>query len=116
MRPYLQALSKNSDCFVHCYPNAGLPNPLAPTGYDEKPEDTASSLFTFADEGLLNMAGGCCGTTPEHIHAISEKLSQAAPREVSTKHPALRLSGLEDFTLKGESKSLIMVGERTNVT
>ena len=79
MRPYLQALSKNADCFVHCYPNAGLPNPLAPTGYDEKPEDTASSLFTFADEGLLNMAGGCCGTTPDHIHAISEKVSQAPP-------------------------------------
>ena len=116
MRPYFQALSKNSDCFVHCYPNAGLPNPLAPTGYVEKPEDTAGSLFTFADEGLLNMAGGCCGTTPEHIHAISKKLSQAAPRDVSSTDPALRLSGLEDFTLKGESKSLTMVGERTNVT
>ena len=116
MRPYLQALSKNADCFVHCYPNAGLPNPLAPTGYDEKPADTAGSLFTFADEGLLNMAGGCCGTTPDHIHAIAEKLSQAAPRNPSSTDPALRLSGLEDFTLKGESKSLIMVGERTNVT
>ena len=113
MRPYLQALSKNADCFVHCYPNAGLPNPLAPTGYDEKPEDTASSLFTFADEGLLNMAGGCCGTTPDHIHAISEKVSQAAPRNPAEIEPAMRLSGLENFTLKGESKSLIMVGERT---
>ena len=116
MRPYFQALSKNADCFVHCYPNAGLPNPLAPTGYDEKPEDTASSLFTFADEGLLNMAGGCCGTTPDHIHAISEKVSQAAPRNPAEIEPAMRLSGLENFTLKGESKSLIMVGERTNVT
>ena len=74
MRSYLQALSKNADCYVHCYPNAGLPNPLAATGYDEKPEDTASSLFTFADEGILNMAGGCCGTTPEHIHVIAQKL------------------------------------------
>ena len=116
MRPYLQALSKNADCFVHCYPNAGLPNPLAPTGYDEKPEDTANSLFTFADEGLLNMAGGCCGTTPDHIHAIAEKLSQTAPRNPVTVDPAMRLSGLENFTLKGNSKSLIMVGERTNVT
>ncbi|MEC7801817.1 MAG: methionine synthase [Verrucomicrobiota bacterium] len=116
MRPYLQALSKNADCFVHCYPNAGLPNPLAPTGYDEKPEDTASSLFTFADEGLLNMAGGCCGTTPDHIHAIAEKISQAAPRNPAVVDPAMRLSGLENFTLSGESKSLIMVGERTNVT
>jgi len=116
MRPYLQALSKNSDCFVHCYPNAGLPNPLAPTGYDEKPEDTAGALFTFADEGLLNMAGGCCGTTPPHIHAIAEKLKEAAPREVAKIDPAMRLSGLEPFEIKGESKSLIMVGERTNVT
>ena len=116
MRPYLQALSRKADCFVHCYPNAGLPNPLAPTGYDEKPEDTASSLFTFADEGLLNMAGGCCGTTPDHIHAIAEKVSQAAPRNPVETQPAMRLSGLENFTLKGESKSLIMVGERTNVT
>ena len=116
MRPYLQALSKNADCFVHCYPNAGLPNPLAPTGYDEKPKDTAGSLFTFADEGLLNMAGGCCGTTPDHINAIAERLSQAEPRKPSEVEPAMRLSGLEDFSLKGESKSLIMVGERTNVT
>ena len=116
MRPYLQALSKNADCFVHCYPNAGLPNPLAPTGYDEKPEDTASSLFTFADEGLLNMAGGCCGTTPDHIHAIAEKVSQSAPRTPADVEPAMRLSGLENFTLKGNSRSLIMVGERTNVT
>ncbi|MEK9771967.1 MAG: methionine synthase [Opitutae bacterium] len=116
MRPYLQALSQHADCFVHCYPNAGLPNPLAPTGYDEKPADTAGALFTFAEEGLLNMAGGCCGTTPDHIHAIAKKLSEAAPREVSEVDPAMRLSGLEPFEMKGESKSLIMVGERTNVT
>ena len=116
MRPYLQALSQNADCFVHCYPNAGLPNPLAPTGYDEKPADTAGALFTFADEGLLNMAGGCCGTTPDHIHAIAEKLAEAAPRNIAEIDPAMRLSGLEPFEIKGESKSLIMVGERTNVT
>ena len=116
MRPYLQALSRNADCYVHCYPNAGLPNPLAPTGYDEKPADTASALFTFAEEGLLNMAGGCCGTTPDHIHAISEKLKEAAPRKTAEIEPAMRLSGLESFEIKGESKSLIMVGERTNVT
>jgi len=116
MRPYLQALSQNADCFVHCYPNAGLPNPLAPTGYDEKPADTAKSLFTFADEGLLNMAGGCCGTTPDHIHAIAEKMAESAPRKKVEIEPAMRLSGLEPFEMKGESKSLIMVGERTNVT
>ena len=102
MRPYLQALSKNADCFVHCYPNAGLPNPLSATGYDEKPEDTASSL-RFREEGLLNLAGGCW-TTPEHIHAISEKLSQFEPRNARDR-PALRLSGLEPFELKGKSTS-----------
>ena len=116
MRPYLQALSKNADCFVHCYPNAGLPNPLSETGYDEKPEDTASSLSVFANEGLLNLAGGCCGTTPEHIHAIAEKLTEYAPREKPVIDPALRLSGLEPFEMKGRQSSLIMVGERTNVT
>jgi 5-methyltetrahydrofolate--homocysteine methyltransferase len=116
MRPYLQALSQNADCFVHCYPNAGLPNPLAPTGYDEKPADTAGSLFTFADEGLLNMAGGCCGTTPDHIHAIAEKMAEAGPRNLAKIEPAMRLSGLEPFEIRGQSKSLIMVGERTNVT
>jgi len=116
MRPYLQALSKNADCFVHCYPNAGLPNPLSETGYDEKPEDTASSLSVFAKDGLLNLAGGCCGTTPDHIHAISEQLSEFGPRERPDIDPALRLSGLEPFELKGKASSLMMVGERTNVT
>ncbi len=116
MRSYLQALSKNADCYVHCYPNAGLPNPLAPTGYDEKPLDTAGSLSVFAEEGILNMAGGCCGTTPDHIQVISEKLSQFEPRKIPEVDPALRLSGLEPFELQGNPTSLIMVGERSNVT
>ncbi|MBT7923223.1 MAG: methionine synthase [Opitutae bacterium] len=116
MRPYLQELSRNADCLVHCYPNAGLPNPLAPTGYDETPEDTASSLSVFAKEGLLNIAGGCCGTTPEHIHAIAEKLSEYPPRHAPEIEPALRLSGLEPFHLKANEAPFLMVGERTNVT
>lgn len=116
MRPYLQSISKSAGCFSHCYPNAGLPNPLSDTGYDEKPEDTASSLSVFAEEGLLNLAGGCCGTTPDHIHAIAEKVSEFAPRERPEIDPALRLSGLEPFEMKGKSTSLMMVGERTNVT
>ncbi|MFP6892174.1 MAG: methionine synthase, partial [Opitutales bacterium] len=115
MRPYLQELSRNADCLVHCYPNAGLPNPLAPTGYDETPEDTANSLSVFAKEGLLNIAGGCCGTTPEHIHAIVEKLSEYPPRHAPKIEPALRLSGLEPFNLKGNDAPFLMVGERTNV-
>ena len=116
MRPYLQELSKSADCLIHCYPNAGLPNPLSATGYDEKPEDTANSLSTFADEGLLNLAGGCCGTTPDHIHSISEKLANFEPRRVPEIDPALRLSGLEPFTMKEKQSSFLMVGERTNVT
>ena len=116
MRPYLQSISKSAGCFSHCYPNAGLPNPLSDTGYDEKPEDTASSLGVFAEEGLLNLAGGCCGTTPDHIHAIAEKVAEFAPRERPEIDPALRLSGLEPFEMKGKSTSLMMVGERTNVT
>ena len=116
MRPYLQELSKHADCLVHCYPNAGLPNPLSATGYDEKPEDTADSLSVFAEEGLINLAGGCCGTTPEHIHAISEKLGNYPTRTVPKIDPALRLSGLEPFTMKDQQTSFLMVGERTNVT
>jgi len=116
MRPYLQELSKHADCLVHCYPNAGLPNPLSATGYDEKPEDTADSLSVFAEEGLINLAGGCCGTTPEHIHAISEKLGNYPTRTVPEIDPALRLSGLEPFTMKDQQTSFLMVGERTNVT
>ena len=116
MRPYLQELSRNAECLVHCYPNAGLPNPLAPTGYDETPEDTANSLSVFAKEGLLNIAGGCCGTTPEHIHAIAEKLSEYPPRHAPEIEPALRLSGLEPFHLKGNDAPFLMIGERTNVT
>ena len=116
MRPYLQELSRNADCLVHCYPNAGLPNPLAPTGYDETPEDTANSLSVFAEEGLLNIAGGCCGTTPDHIHAIVEKLAEYPPRHLPEIEPALRLSGLEPFHLKGNEAPFLMVGERTNVT
>ena len=116
MRPYLQELSKNADCLIHCYPNAGLPNPLSATGYDEKPEDTADSLSVFAEEGLLNLAGGCCGTTPDHIHAISEKLGNYATRTIPEIDPALRLSGLEPFTMGDKQTSFLMVGERTNVT
>ena len=74
MLPYVEALSKVADCYIHCYPNAGLPNPLGPDGYDETPEDTAQALATMAELGILNMAGGCCGTTPEHIKAIVDAL------------------------------------------
>lgn len=116
MRPYVKALSDVADCYVHCYPNAGLPNPLSETGYDETPEDTASQVEGFARDGLLNIAGGCCGTTPDHIAAIVNHLKDIAPRKIPTLEPATRLSGLEPMEIKGEKAPFVMVGERTNVT
>lgn len=119
MRPHIQALSRISDCHISCYPNAGLPNPLAATGYDETPEDTSSQLLTFAEEGLINIVGGCCGTTPDHIRAIVEKISPVAPREIKTADlPKYEFSsaGLEPVTLPYENAPFMMVGERTNVT
>jgi len=83
MRPYIQELNKvAADTFVSCYPNAGLPNPMAETGFDEKPEDTSRLLREFAAEGLVNIVGGCCGTTPEHIAAIRHAVEPLAARSV----------------------------------
>src|ERR1700722_15355004 len=72
MRPYIAELSNIADCYISCYPNAGLPNPLSETGYDETPDDTSSLLIEFAQAGFINVVGGCCGTTPAHIEAISK--------------------------------------------
>ena len=81
MRPYVEELSNIAgDTYVSCYPNAGLPNPMSETGFDETPEITASLLEEFARAGFLNIAGGCCGTTPEHIAKIAERVSGYAPR------------------------------------
>ncbi len=116
MRPYMDELSGLADCYVSCYPNAGLPNPLSDTGYDEKPSDTAGFLEDFAQAGFLNIVGGCCGTTPDHIRAIVETLQNIPPRKLSDVAPtATHLSGLEPLTIE-EKHSFIMVGERTNVT
>ena len=116
MKPYIQELSRISDCYISCYPNAGLPNPLAPTGYDELPEDTSEYLREFAQKGLVNLVGGCCGTTPEHIRAIVRKVRQYSPRKVPSLLPAIRLSGLEPLTVNlEENKTFLMIGERTNV-
>ena len=82
MRPFLADLSAAATCFVSCYPNAGLPNPLAPTGYDEEPPTTSKLLAGFADDGLVNIVGGCCGTTPEHIAAIGQAVAPVATRAV----------------------------------
>ena len=117
MRPYVEELSRIADCFVSCYPNAGLPNPLSETGYDETPEVTSSVLLEFAEDGFLNIVGGCCGTTPEHMRAVAEKLRDVEPRRIPAPPPATRLSGLEPLTITGGPDApFVMVGERTNVT
>ncbi|QXD23938.1 methionine synthase [Opitutia bacterium ISCC 51] len=115
MRPYMEELSRIADCFTSCYPNAGLPNPLSETGYDETPAITSGSLEDYAISGFINVLGGCCGTTPEHIEAIVKRVSKFSPREIPQISPALRLSGLEAMNIEGEKAPFIMVGERTNV-
>jgi 5-methyltetrahydrofolate--homocysteine methyltransferase len=115
MRPYIEEISNVADTHVSAYPNAGLPNPLAPTGYDETPEQTAGYLLDFARSGFVNIAGGCCGTTPEHIRAIAQALEGIAPREVPTIERRTRLSGLEPLNI-GEDSLFVNIGERTNVT
>ncbi len=116
MRPFLEELSRVADTYVHVYPNAGLPNPLSDTGYDEKPEDTGSALAGFARDGLVNMVGGCCGTTPDHIREVVREVRPIARRKVPVHPAALRLSGLEALNLTRHNDPFLMVGERTNVT
>jgi 5-methyltetrahydrofolate--homocysteine methyltransferase len=113
MRPYMAALSKVADCFVSCYPNAGLPNAFG--GYDETPEQMAEVLREFGQAGFLNMVGGCCGTTPEHIAAIGKGVEGLAPRVAQPPPAATVLSGLEPYTI-GTGGSFTSIGERTNVT
>src|SRR5437762_10732862 len=84
MRPYIEEIARVADTFVSCYPNAGLPNPMSETGYDEAPETTARLLRDFAENGFVNIVGGCCGTTPEHIRAIAEAVKDVRPRAVPT--------------------------------
>ena len=115
MRPYIAELSKLCDTWICVYPNAGLPNPMAETGFDEGPEETSSLLEEFARSGLVNVAGGCCGTTPEHIRAIAEKLADVAPRVVPEIAVKTRLSGLEALNIDDDTL-FVNVGERTNVT
>ncbi len=113
MRPYLAALSEIADCYTSVYPNAGLPNAFG--GYDETPEVTSGELREFAESGLVNIMGGCCGTTPAHIAAIANAAKGAAPRRIPTVAPELRLSGLEPLEV-GPETGFLMIGERTNVT
>nr|WP_204694484.1 methionine synthase [Geodermatophilus bullaregiensis] len=113
MRPYVAELSRIADTFVSCYPNAGLPNAFGE--YDESPAETAAVLRGFLDDGFVNVVGGCCGTTPEHIAAIAAAAQGRSPRTPVTPRPALRLSGLEPLTVDADSL-FVNVGERTNIT
>jgi len=115
MRPYIEELAAKADVFVSVYPNAGLPNPMSETGFDETPDITSSLLREFADAGFVNVAGGCCGTTPDHIRAIARAVEGVAPRPVPTLPKPLRLAGLEPVTVADDSL-FVNVGERTNVT
>jgi 5-methyltetrahydrofolate--homocysteine methyltransferase len=113
MRAHLQELAEAADTLVCAYPNAGLPNAFG--GYDESPEEMAAQLGEFASAGLVNIVGGCCGSTPAHVAAIAESVAGRAPRTVPSVKPMLRLSGLEPFTLTRDIP-FVNIGERTNVT
>ena len=113
IRPWIQELARVADCPVSLYPNAGLPNELGE--YDDTPEHMARVLGDFAQQGLLNLVGGCCGTTPRHIEAIFEAVRDQAPRTAPERETWCQLSGLEPFTFTPEL-NFVNIGERTNVT
>jgi 5-methyltetrahydrofolate--homocysteine methyltransferase len=121
MRPYVEELARNADCYISCYPNAGLPNAFGE--YDELPADTARALQEFAEANLVNIVGGCCGTTPDHIKAIAEAVKNLRPRVPGQSAPSgssavehlSRFAGLETLTIRPDS-NFQMIGERTNVT
>jgi 5-methyltetrahydrofolate--homocysteine methyltransferase len=113
MRAHIQEIGKVADTLVCAYPNAGLPNEFGL--YDERPEATARMLAEFADAGFVNVVGGCCGTTPDHIRAVADAVAGKAPRRVPEMKPLMRLAGLEPFVLTSDIP-FVNVGERTNVT
>tara|TARA_Y100000817_G_scaffold312363_2_gene306178 strand:+ start:31850 stop:35527 length:3678 start_codon:yes stop_codon:yes gene_type:complete len=112
---YAFTLSTISNCKTFCYPNAGLPNPLSDTGYDQTPEITANEIKKYVDSKILNFVGGCCGTTPEHIAAIKNVIENNKPRTNITTLKQSSYSGLEHLT-KDETNTFLIIGERTNVT
>ena len=114
MRPHIADLARIAETRISAYPNAGLPNEFG--GYDETPEETAAQLGEWAEAGLVNLVGGCCGTTPAHIAAIADAVAAHPPRAVPENTPRLRLAGLEPFESRDDSGTFINVGERTNVT
>jgi 5-methyltetrahydrofolate--homocysteine methyltransferase len=115
MRPFVEELSNVATCYFSCYPNAGLPDPLSPTGFPKLPEDMGPLMRDFAEQGWLNIAGGCCGNTPEHIKCIADALRGVAPRTLPQRAPLTAYAGLEPLTLRPEIP-FTLIGERTNVT
>ncbi|MDP3535776.1 MAG: methionine synthase [Halomonas sp.] len=113
LRPYIEELSTKANTFVSAHPNAGLPNEFGE--YDQTPEEMAAIVSEFAASGLVNIIGGCCGSTPEHIRAIADAVRPMTPRQVPKRDHACRLSGLEPFNIQADSL-FVNVGERTNVT
>jgi 5-methyltetrahydrofolate--homocysteine methyltransferase len=115
MRPFVEDLAEIAPTWVACYPNAGLPNALGE--HDEQPEDTSRFLGEFARDSLVNIVGGCCGTTPEHVRQIAAAVDGVAPRVVPERRPVAHFSGLEPLELRSDSSSnFTLIGERTNIT
>ena len=113
MRPHVADLARIADTYTSSHPNAGLPNAFG--GYDERPHETAGLLQSFAEEGFVNIVGGCCGTTPDHTREIAEAVQGLAPRAVPAHDSRPHFSGLEPFEI-GPDTGFVMIGERTNVT
>lgn len=113
MRPYIEELAKKAPFYVSAYPNAGLPNQFGE--YDESPHDMCGYIHDFVESGFVNIVGGCCGTTPDHIKHIAEAAAKGKPRQIPQIEPYMRLSGLEPVTLRPDS-NFMNVGERTNIT
>ncbi|RNL50267.1 methionine synthase [Pedobacter jejuensis] len=113
MRPHIEELAAKAGCYVSAYPNAGLPNEFG--AYDEQPHETAHLVDDFLESGFVNIVGGCCGTTPEHINCIAKNARKTSPRKIPKIEPFMRLSGLEPVTITPES-IFVNIGERTNIT
>src|SRR6185503_11905086 len=113
LRPYVEELARIAEGFTSCHPNAGLPNAFGE--YEDTPESMSREIGEWARAGWINLAGGCCGTTPEHIAALADALRGVAPRRPPERGPALRLSGLEPLNVD-DTSLFVNVGERTNVT
>jgi 5-methyltetrahydrofolate--homocysteine methyltransferase len=114
LRQYVEEMSRVANCYVSAHPNAGLPNPLAETGFDDTPENMAGHIHEWATSGFLNIIGGCCGTSPDFIKAIADTVKDIAPRKIPNNPVACRLSGLEPFNI-GDDSLFVNVGERCNV-